>query len=464
MAHNSDEKIAPDRRGAGQILALIFLMALAVRSLFMLWVFTAESGNPYPTGDATRYVVSAIDMLANGRFSDRGVLSSYQVPGYTAFVAAVFFLFGQSEKAVAAGQVLMSAAIACLVYGIARMIAPAGNVRLTAAAAGLAAALNVGLVTFSPLMMSETLAVFLLVLSVFFGLRSTRTSGSGDLFWSALFLGLATLTRVAYTWYVVPFVLVLLIHRVTWRRVVLFICVYMLVLAPWMVRNRIEFGEFMLSPGLNHHLLFYFVPKARGYNLDESRAYQLETYAALVRAHDGAPNAVLDNYHYRDYLRLAKERLRQAGPLRVVKTWLLGVLRLSGAVYYSEYTHALGVKAMYIGNEFYKTNVVNAIFRAVAAAPNALFRSLLIVELGLVVVQLAALLYILAIDRAHWRRNVFLALSVAYLLAVGGVMGAVRMRVPLEPFFCLGVGFAIGHVVARLRSVGAAPALRPKTG
>jgi hypothetical protein len=96
----------------------------------------------------------------------------------------------------------------------------------------------------------------------------------------------------------------------------------------------------------------------------------------------------------------------------------------------------------------------------VIAAPNALFRTMLLAELGLGAAQLAAVIYVLAVDRRPWRRNAFLALSLAYFLAVGGIMGAVRMRVPLEPFFCLAVGFAIAHIVSRLRSDSAESAWR----
>jgi 4-amino-4-deoxy-L-arabinose transferase-like glycosyltransferase len=424
-----------------------------VRTVLALQMFSSASGTPYLTGDANRYMVSAVDLLARGWFTDRGVLSCYQGPGYTVFVALVVFLFGQSEEGVVGSQILLSAATACLVYAIARETSRNRKTQIPAAAAGLAAALNFGLVSYSVQIMSETLAVFLLVLSVFFCLRLANRSNRRDLFLSALFLGLATLTRVAYYWYMVPLALVLLVYRVSWRRVVVFMCLYLAILTPWAIRNKIQFGEIMLSRSSNHYLLFYFVPKVWGVAGDESLlAYQRQTYEELSQAHNGARGPVLDNYYSNAYVEIAKNNLRQAGLWRVLRTWLRGMIQTAGAVYYSAYTHALGVEGLAIGNELEKTHIGNAILRALAAAPGSIFRSLLLADLGLMLAQLASVLYVMVIDRSDWRRNIFLALSLAFFFTMGGIMSGSRPRVSLEPFFCLCVGFAIAHLVPRLQS------------
>jgi 4-amino-4-deoxy-L-arabinose transferase-like glycosyltransferase len=242
------------RGGQFQIQGLIFLVGVAVRGVLMLRMF-ASGFSPLHEGDPTRYMKSAVDLLARGSFTDYGVLSCYQGPGYTVFVALIIFLSNQFEKGVVGSQILLSAATACLVYAIAWEISPTSNTQIPARASGLAAALNFGLVSFSVLIMSETLAVFLLVLSVLFCLRSAKRSSNRDLFLSALFLALATLTRVVYYWYVVPLALVLLVYQVTWRRVLIFICVYLAILTPWAIRNKIQFGELMLSRSANHYFL-----------------------------------------------------------------------------------------------------------------------------------------------------------------------------------------------------------------
>ena len=172
-----------------RLCALLFLVSVAVRTVLALQMFASDAGTPYLTGDAKRYMESAVDLLARGWFTDRGVLSCYQGPGYTVFVALVVFLFGQSEESVVGSQILLSAATACLVYAIAREISRPSTTYIPAVAAGLAAALNFGLVSFSVQLMSETLAVFLLMLSVFFCLRFAKRSNNYDLFLSALCLG-----------------------------------------------------------------------------------------------------------------------------------------------------------------------------------------------------------------------------------------------------------------------------------
>jgi 4-amino-4-deoxy-L-arabinose transferase-like glycosyltransferase len=436
-------------------LALIFLLSAGVRCALMIGIFSAESGTPYLTGDAYRYAESAVALVDRAEFTDRGELSCYQGPGYTAFAALFVILFSSFDESIVAAQVILSGLSACLVYSIAVGLfsgtpSEAGRSGKAALVSGIAAALNFGLVSFSTLVMSETLAIFLLLLSVFFGLRSARTPGNRDLVLSALFLGFATLTRVAYNWYVLPFALVLLVYRVSWRRVLIFVCGYLLVLAPWAIRNRIQFGEVMLSRSANHYLLFYFVPRVLGMTAAETGDYQVRTYADLSGSHNGANEAVLDNYYSEEYLAIARRHLSQAGPWAVFSTWLKGTMRTAGAVYYSVYTFGLGIETVYVGDELRRTNIVNAVRRAVEAAPSRVLQMLLITELGLMLLQLVSAVYVVVLDRSNWRRNVFLLLSIGYLFAVGGIMGDSRSRVSVEPFLCLCMGFAAAHFLQYL--------------
>ena len=89
---------------------------------------------------------------------------------------------------------------------------------------------------------------------------------------AAACLALATYTRVAYCWYIVPFIVILLFHRVRFRALAIVLSVYFAALLPWAVRNASSFGEIMLSRSANHYLLFYFVPKTLDMNVKALRA------------------------------------------------------------------------------------------------------------------------------------------------------------------------------------------------
>ena len=324
-----------------------------------------------------------------------------------------------------------------------------GDSRLAPLLAGGAAALNFGLATFSVWLMSETVALFLLTLGVLFGLRSAKCPRLAGLALSAFLMALATYTRVAYCWYVVPFALVLLLYRVPWRGVGLFVAVYFLSLLPWAVRNTVHFGEFMLSRSANHHLLFYFIPAVQNMTMDETLEFQGETSRTFSEAHGGASHAECDNTYADEYVAIAMDYLRQAGAARVLWVWLKRVVRTAGAVQYANYTRAFGIPATPIGHQLEKKNVVQAVIASVKEAPSFLIGSFLFAELAMMLLQVLSGLLIL-LDRGAWRRSAFLALTLAYLLAVGGIQSGSRPRVALDPWLCICLGFAIAMIL-RLR-------------
>ncbi|HKV03993.1 MAG TPA: glycosyltransferase family 39 protein [Candidatus Acidoferrales bacterium] len=157
--------------------ALAVLAGLAVR-LFFVFKFPATdaSDSPFYIELAWTWLKKGIyGAAANGQI----VPVDTRVPGYPAFLAAVFSIFGNSTRAVMLAQAVVDLATCLLIALIAARLAPEA-VRRRAALAGLwLAALCPFTANYTAVVLTETLATFLTALAILVLLEANRGAGPG---------------------------------------------------------------------------------------------------------------------------------------------------------------------------------------------------------------------------------------------------------------------------------------------
>jgi hypothetical protein len=246
--------------------AAALLLGLALR-LFFIVHFSSYSG------DTKYYEELAHDWLDHGVYGlfVRGQLFpvDMRMPGYPAFLAAVYALFGNAEKAIMVVQAVVDLVTCILAALIAARLAPARNRTLVATAALWMAALCPFTANYSAVVLTEVLATFLttLALLVFvcilghpsMDLRIRSLDGKsllsavGWFLLGGVLVGVGTLVRPETPLLLIAVGLVLTIrwhHRADWSKLGLaasWMAVGLLLpLMPWAVRNartlgRIEF-------------------------------------------------------------------------------------------------------------------------------------------------------------------------------------------------------------------------------
>jgi 4-amino-4-deoxy-L-arabinose transferase-like glycosyltransferase len=122
-------------------------------------------------------------------------------------------------------------------------------------------------VLYANFLMSETIFTFLLMLAITLLVRNTRAR-TGMLLPLGITIGLLALMKPgAALILLVPVVLCRKL-QLSWRTVALIIVSAIVVIAPWVIRNRVTFGEFALSSNGGINLLIGNHPNATGaYNL-----------------------------------------------------------------------------------------------------------------------------------------------------------------------------------------------------
>ena len=153
---------------------LALLAGLALR-LYFVSTFPAQG-----SGDAPFYIELAWNWLKKGiyGFPIGGMLTpvDMRVPGYPAFLAAIFTFAGKSEHAVMLVQVFVDLATCVLVALIAARLAPQFSRRRVALAALWLAALCPFTANYTAVVLTETLVVFLTALALLVLLEAYRDS------------------------------------------------------------------------------------------------------------------------------------------------------------------------------------------------------------------------------------------------------------------------------------------------
>ena len=248
------------------LLAILVGWVLLVRLGALAFVYS-EDASRCLMPDSASYTSPACSLLETGRLAagpdTPDVPMIVRTPGYPAFIALVYLVFGKAHVAVIAAQVILSALSIVVVYHVSYAL-------WGSAAAFLSALLlSVDPATFlsSQLVLTETPFAFLLTTSAGAGALVVlrRPNQRRWAFVSGLFLALATLVRPITYYLVVPIAVGWLLHgwSARWgRRRVLSVVVLtalpsLALVGGWQIRNYRVSGSAEYSQIGNYNALYY---------------------------------------------------------------------------------------------------------------------------------------------------------------------------------------------------------------
>lgn len=223
----------------------------------------------FPThgGDSIGYTIASENLLNRGVFSLRTrapyLPEAWRTPGFPAFAAGLKYVFG-SYYAVSVAQIVLMVIAGFLIFRMGERLHSVG-VGLFAAVVFL---LDPASIFYSFTMLSDTLFVFLLVLSAYlFFFEQWKREWLRLLFAGAL-LGAATLVRpigVFLPFVFAAFYVFLNFRKIELRKLIaaggIMIAGSGLYIAPWMARNKIFFDSWNLSSVGGMTLYLYWLPE-----------------------------------------------------------------------------------------------------------------------------------------------------------------------------------------------------------
>lgn len=247
-------------------LVTIFLIALALRMILFIAVgFWQEEVYEKRIGhiDSTVYKKLALNLAKNGVFS-RSESPPYQpeifmTPLYPSFLASIYIISGYKPYIAVLLQIFIGSATCLLIYKLGKILFD----ERTALLAGLFTAFEYSGILYSNILITETLFNFLFAVHVIFLMKFLKSDRIKWLAYSAVFLGISSLTRAASVYFFMFLVVIFGVHfRKNLKKGIMkysaFTLIFLAVLSPWVARSYRVSGKFMVSSAQNKVLDWSF--------------------------------------------------------------------------------------------------------------------------------------------------------------------------------------------------------------
>ncbi len=197
--------------------------------------------------------------LANGQgFSLEGEASSDRSPGYPAFLALIYRFVSTDLFTVFIIQSIISALCCGFVILLAMRLS---NNRLTAILSGLMMAFYLPMALLDTLLLTEVLFLPFTLLVIAFTEAAVRSHKLTYWVMAGLSTGLACYVRPTAFVFPMMIIVVALFSRMPLKKAIIgsIACfsVAFIVLLPWMLRNKSQFGEFTFFPHESGYTIYY---------------------------------------------------------------------------------------------------------------------------------------------------------------------------------------------------------------
>ena len=233
-------------------LAIVLLIVLVVLNALVF-----ASMNPdriVPGTDSVQYDLLARNLLAGHGFTLESeppyVPTLFREPGYPALVAVLYWLQGIDAV------VVVQAVLLGLTAGLTAIVGTRLFGQVEGLIGGALFGLNSESAHYAHWLLTEIPFTFLLVAALGLALRAHASQRSRDFVACGVLLGLASLVRVIAVPLAAPLCLVLALRENRGLRgVVLMLASFAIVIAPWVARNYVTFGQPTISSRLGVNLI-----------------------------------------------------------------------------------------------------------------------------------------------------------------------------------------------------------------
>lgn len=305
-------------------LLILLTAGLVARLVVAIPVFTDISRT------AACYDAVSFDLLARHMLESKGFSVSYEAPykpnstitpGYPLFVAGIYALTSRSKLAVVFVQIIINLVLLAILY---RFLKKRFENR-PALWMGILFIADINTALFVTQMTTETLFTFLLVCFLILLLECFEKDKFTLAICSGLLLGAATLVRPIVLYFTVPLLLFVFFTGFRWRKLLqwgIILGIQLVFITPWVIRNRVVFGECFYTTISDVNLLRYHAAPLKagleGMSRDEAQA-QLELEGTGERTDFDEAG------YYRSYGRAARRYLL-SHPLPYIGSLVMGGL------------------------------------------------------------------------------------------------------------------------------------------
>ncbi len=249
---------------------LLFLLMLTLELAIIFFLYQRSGSNNFSRGDGFGYWNIALNLTQHKTFSFRVQLpfipDNYRPPVYPLFLALIYLIFNSFTPAIFIGAAIFALS-APIVYLIGKEIFH----EKIAFVSALIFAVEPWAIFQAGFVVAEQIFMPIFLLSVYFFCRYLSVQGGSvsggksrrNYLYSAVFLqGLAALTRPISIFFILIFLIFIFIIelksslRQLIKTMALVLAIFILVLSPWLIRNKIILNTWQFSTATGINLYF----------------------------------------------------------------------------------------------------------------------------------------------------------------------------------------------------------------
>jgi 4-amino-4-deoxy-L-arabinose transferase-like glycosyltransferase len=444
-----------------QLIGILLILALIIRIVLFFLYQPYVHPERLIGADAIGYHSMAMSIIDHGCFKTEqpGLewVDALRTPVYPLFIAFFYLIFGVNAGYVLLMQQLLAVASVFLLYRIGTLLFS----KKTGLIAAAFLAIDPTYLHYTFDVYTESLFVFILLLTVFFFVRYLKEQKKMLLILSALLLGITTLTRPIAEFLPIVGLGILVIQAIKMRQrwqtttihAALFLVVFTATISPWLIRNKIVYDHYALTSVGAHNLLYYNVVFA----IEQTTGKPFEAVRQDItrQVEQRTDRAKADNPFYIAGVKqqLALEYIK-SHPVAYTVANLTGMFNMYTSIGYKNFlSRFCGV------TDFYKQAPRESDCGKIALSGNRLFGmkpAYLAVGLSYAAELLAlyasvVLSVILLFKQRRYLVLVSLSVIILYFTAVTGLVGADRFRLAFTPYLILLASFSLGYYYSKIK-------------
>lgn len=390
--------------------------------------------------DGASYQNMALGMMEG---FDNG--ETFWAPGFPAFLAAVYSIFGVKPWVVLFLNCFISTFSVFLLYLIGKKL----FTEKIALFAALLLAIEPHQIVYTQTLFSENLFIPLILLFFLFFIKYLVEHQRLLLAVAAVILGLSMYFRPATNFLFIPVAISIFLYlKVTWmektKSILLFLFFLLITLSPWLIRNYMLHDHFGLSTNGGYNLLYIFVGSI--YN-NQYQMHPDSTFKMLQNKVKEAGGTEINNPFILDQTeKQVVFDLIQREPVKFIQNYISGCLNIYTSLSSYQISSILGLEGSYVlGKNFYGVSQLSQI--------NYFLKER---KIGTLIASGSVMAFImisyLLTIAGLWRLNkdgrskemlMLFGMIIYFTLVVGTLGSSARFKLPITPFYLVFAAYGI---------------------